>query len=133
MLSASGFQGLQVWCMPSGPSIPHQFQKPSVVLTDFAGFVEGTRTLQLETAKVVLNVRDVDLKVPPNDIGIVTGRLRIAWNKRPDRGETGFSVACSRNEQKHCYRLHAHPSAQPQVSETPIFLDRRQWPCLEFE
>ena len=133
MLSASGFQGVQVCCMPRGPSIPHQFEKPTVVLTDFAGFFEGARTLLLEAAKVVLNVRDVDLKVASDDVGIVPGRLRIAWDERSDRGETGFCVACDRNEQKQCYRLHTHPSTQPQVSETPIFLDRRQWPCLEFE
>lgn len=73
--------------MPRGPSIPHQFQKPTVVLTDFAGFFEGARSLLLEAAKVVLNVRDIDLKVPPDDSGIVLGGLRIAWDERPDGGE----------------------------------------------
>jgi len=69
-----------------------------MVLTDFAGFLKSTRTLLLEAAEVVLNVRDVDLKVPSDDVGIIPGGLRIAWDKRPDRGETGFCVTRSRNE-----------------------------------
>ena len=73
--------------MPNGPSIPHQFQKPTVVLTDFAGFLKSTRTLLLEAAEVVLNVRDVDLKVPSDDVGVVSGGLRIAWDEWPDGGE----------------------------------------------
>ena len=87
--------------MPKGPSIPHQFQKQTVFLTDFTGFLKGPRTLLLEAAEVALNVRDVDLKVPSYDVGIVFHGLRITWDVRPDGFETGFCVTCSRNEQKN--------------------------------
>ncbi len=113
MLSASGFQGVQVWCMPRGPSIPHQFEKPTVILTDFAGFFEGARTLLLEAAKVVLNVRDVDLKVPSDDVGIIPGGLRIAWHEGPDRGETASCTVCLLNEENEYPNLRSEEASQP--------------------
>lgn len=57
VLSASGFQGVQVCCRPRGPSLPHQLQKPTVVLTDFAGFFKSARMLLLEAANVVTEAR----------------------------------------------------------------------------
>src|SRR6056297_1379347 len=67
VLSASDFQGVQVWCMPSGPSIPYQLQKSAVVLTDLPRFLEGAGPFAVEATEIALDILDVIFEIAADD------------------------------------------------------------------
>ncbi len=89
MLSASGSHGLQVWCSPGNPSIPYQLQKPAVVLTDLPRFLERAGALVVEATEVALDILDVVFEVATDDVAVVTGCLRIAWQEGTGWREAG--------------------------------------------
>lgn len=114
-------------------SIPYQLEKTPVFFADLAGFLECASALRFKAAKVILNARNIFLKILPDDARIFPNCPGIAWHERPSGCKARSREALAWGEHHKCHGLHCLQDAQPQVSDTPIFLDRRQWPCLEFE
>ena len=97
MLLLPSFPRPPICCTLPDPSIPHQLQKPAVLLTDFAGFLERPGALPVKAAEVTLNIRDVILKILADDIGVIQYCLRIARHEGTGRREAGFSETRSRD------------------------------------
>lgn len=57
-------------------------QKPAVVFADFP------RVL-VEAPEIALDILDIVFDIAPEDVGVVTGRLRIAWQDGTGWSETG--------------------------------------------
>ncbi len=97
----SSFHEVQVWCTLRRPSIPHQLQEPAVVFTDLVRFLEGAGAFHFQAAEVFLDVANVGLEVPPDDVSVVSGGLRIGWNKWTGRRETGACKTYTRKENEY--------------------------------
>ena len=114
------------------PSLTDRLQEMPVVLADFSSLLEGPCALAVQAPKIDLNIPDIELKVPSNDIGKLFGRLRITWNKGPLWRITGFGGGTSGPKQQQKYSLQEFAPFQPEGVKTTRKLDQTHITCLTF-
>src|SRR5690606_20773409 len=107
-------------------------QKPTILLADLPRFLESAGALAVETAEVALDVLDVGFEIAPDEVGIVTGRLRIAGEEGTGRREAGRRHTSSREAGQDDHSLQADWACQPWVSQTCYLLERGGGPWLLF-
>ena len=71
-------------------SFTNGLQKTPVFLAHFSRLLKCTGALLAKAPKVALNVPNVELKIAPDNVGVVSGRWGVACNKWPHRRKTGF-------------------------------------------
>ena len=111
-------------------SVRSIIQEELILLADFARLLERTRAFLVQTAEIVLNVLNIELEVLPNDNRVFPHCQGIVRHKRPYRRKARFGL-CVLNR---CKNQEQNPregrAAQPEVSQTPYFLEYTHYACL---
>lgn len=118
------------WMKFRGRSLQITAQEKLILLTDLSRLVKGTPTLSIQTAKIFLNFMDVELKILTNEISKFLHRTWVVRNVGSDRRDAAFSP-CTTN-QRDCQDDSPRKgrTAQPEVSQTPYFLEYTHFTCL---
>ena len=104
-------------------SLINSLQEPSILLANVSGLVKRTCSLPFKTVEILLNVLDVDFEVLKNEIPVFLCRLRITWHEWPHWRDAGICVCSVGIDQRQNYSPRKSRTAQPEVSQTPYFLE----------
>lgn len=105
-------------------------QEELILLADFARLLERTRAFLVQTAEIVLNVLNIALEVLPNDIRVFPHCLGIVRHKRPCRCKARFGLCVLNRCKNQEHNPREGRAAQPEVSQTPYFLEYTHYACL---
>lgn len=94
-------------------SLANGLQKAPVFLTYLARLLKCTRAFFVQTTEIALNVPNVELKIAPDEFGVVSGRLGVAWNIWPQRWQTRFGRRTSGQKYQQNYNLCTSGAVQP--------------------
>lgn len=77
--------------MPAGRGLLDSLDEPPVFLAHFPRLDKGPRAFLIETTEVVLNIGDVGLEIPPDEVRVGAHVLLRLGKKRSLRGNAGSS------------------------------------------
>lgn len=107
----------------SGLSFANGLQEASIFLAHFTRLLKRAGPLLIKAPKVVLNVPNIEFKVAPNNVSVISGRMGIVWNIRSRGRQTGFGGSTSDHKYLQKYNLCTNCTNQPESAYTPCRLD----------
>lgn len=105
-------------------SLINLLQETPIFLADLSRLLKRPGTFFLETAKVALNVPDVELEIAPDDVGVVPHGLRIARDEWPAGRVAGLGGRGFGEEHEQKYNVRRLHTTQPGASCATYFLDQ---------
>ena len=99
-------------------------QELAIFVAHFARLLKSTHALFFKTSEVALNIPDVELEITSDKIRIFARGLRILGNEGPRWRIAGFGGDSSGKADEQKCSLCTSQGAQPEVAQTPYFLDQ---------
>ncbi|WP_206080339.1 hypothetical protein [Pacificoceanicola onchidii] len=104
-------------------SVTGDLKEATVVLAYLLSLLERSFTFLIQAPKVSLDISDVEFEVLTNEFSKLMRIIRIVRNKRSFWSKASFGLRLvNKNHQRRKCPWKAG-SAQPEVSETPYFLE----------
>ena len=113
-----------------GQSLQITVQEKLILLADLSRLVKCPRTFFIQTTKITLNIVNVELKILANEVSKFLHRSWVARNVGSERRDAGFSPCPAHKSNSQYDTPRKGRTAQPEVSQTPYFLEYTHFACL---
>ena len=98
-------------------------KEATVILTYLLRLLERSGAFLIQASKVSLDILDVEFEVLANEFSKLMRFIRIGGNKRSCGSKAGLSLHAANEDHQHRNYPPKGGSAQPEVSQTPYFLE----------